>query len=104
MIASTAISIRTSSLTCGAYLPALNSERLTTVSGKAFYAKRKSTVEPVFGIIKEVMGFRRFLLRGLEKVKGEWRLVCLAVQPEAAVRVESGGDCVLMAQKQWKSV
>jgi hypothetical protein len=34
--------------------------------------------EPVFGIIKEVMGFRRFLLRGLEKVKGEWRWVCLA--------------------------
>jgi hypothetical protein len=35
-------------------------------------------VEPVFGIIKEVMGFRRFLLRGLAAVKGEWRLVCLA--------------------------
>jgi hypothetical protein len=52
--------------------------RLKTVEGKAFYAKRKSTVEPVFGLIKEVMGFRRFLLRGLEAVKGEWRLVCLA--------------------------
>jgi hypothetical protein len=35
-------------------------------------------VEPVFGIIQEVMGFRRFRLRGLEAVKGEWRLVCLA--------------------------
>ena len=52
--------------------------RLKTQEGKAFYAQRKSTVEPVFGIIKEVMGFRRFLVRGLEAVKGEWRLVCLA--------------------------
>ena len=52
--------------------------RLKTTEGKAFYAKRKTTVEPVFGIINEVMGFRRFLLRGLEAVKGEWRLVCLA--------------------------
>jgi IS5 family transposase len=52
--------------------------RLKTKAGKAFYAKRKTTSEPVFGIIKEVMGFRRFLLRGLAAVKGEWRLVCLA--------------------------
>jgi len=52
--------------------------RLKTKEGKAFYAKRKTTSEPVFGIIKEVMGFRRFLLRGLEAVKGEWRWVCLA--------------------------
>ena len=42
------------------------------------YGLRQQTVEPVFGIIKEVMGFRRFLLRGLEKVEGEWELVCLA--------------------------
>jgi hypothetical protein len=34
-------------------------------------------VEPVFGQIKEIRGFRRFLLRGLEKIRGEWRLVCL---------------------------
>lgn len=52
--------------------------RLQTEEGKAFYAKRKSTVEPVFGIIKEAMGFRRFLLRGLEAVEGEWTLVCIA--------------------------
>ena len=52
--------------------------RLKTKEGKAFYAKRKTTSEPVFGIIKEVMGFRRFLLRGLEAVTDEWRLVCLA--------------------------
>jgi hypothetical protein len=36
------------------------------------------TVEPVFGIIKSVMGFRQFMLRGLDKVSGEWNLVCLA--------------------------
>lgn len=52
--------------------------RLKTTAGKAFYAKRNTTVEPVFGIIKAVMGFRRFLRRGLDAVKGEWRLVCLA--------------------------
>lgn len=53
-------------------------ERLNTVSGREIYAKRKCTVEPVFGIIKAVLGFRQFLLRGLEKVRGEWSLVCLA--------------------------
>ena len=52
--------------------------RLQTEAGKEVYAKRKSTVEPVFGIIKEVMGFRRFMLRGLEAVTGEWTLVCIA--------------------------
>jgi hypothetical protein len=49
--------------------------RLRTKAGRAFYGKRKSTVEPVFGIIKHVMGFRQFLLRGLRKVAGEWKLV-----------------------------
>lgn len=52
--------------------------RLKTPDGKAVYARRKTTVEPVFGIIKAVMGFRQFSLRGLAKVKGEWRRVCLA--------------------------
>lgn len=52
--------------------------RLKTEEGKEFYGKRKSTVEPVFGIIKEVMGFRHFMLRGVEAVKGEWTLVCIA--------------------------
>lgn len=52
--------------------------RLKTQAGKALYALRKQTVEPVFGIIKSVMGLRQFLLRGLEKVLGEGRLVCLA--------------------------
>lgn len=53
-------------------------EKLRTEAGRALYALRKQTVEPVFGIIKSVMGFRQFLLRGLEKVSGEWDLVCLA--------------------------
>lgn len=46
--------------------------------GQQVYAKRKKTVEPVFGIIKSVMGFTQFLLRGLRAVSGEWSLVCLA--------------------------
>jgi transposase len=51
---------------------------LKTKAGRAAYALRKQTVEPVFGIIKSVMGFRQFLLRGLENVQTEWTLVCLA--------------------------
>lgn len=52
--------------------------RLKTKDGRSIYAKRKSTVEPVFGIIKAIMGFRQFLLRGVESVRGEWSLVCMA--------------------------
>src|SRR4030042_4968885 len=52
--------------------------RLKTAVGKAVYAIRKSTVEPVFGVIKAVMGFDRFLLRGCTAVRGEWDLVCIA--------------------------
>ena len=52
--------------------------KLKTRVGRAAYALRKQTVEPVFGIIKSVMGFRQFLLRGLENVQNEWTLVCLA--------------------------
>ena len=52
--------------------------RLKTKAGRAAYGQRKQTVEPVFGIIKSVMGFRQFLLRGLDNVKNEWTLVCLA--------------------------
>ena len=54
------------------------SHKLKTKAGRALYASRKQTVEPVFGIIKSVMGFRQFLLRGLVLVTGEWSLVCLA--------------------------
>jgi transposase len=52
--------------------------KLQTELGKAIYGLRKSTVEPVIGIIKEVWGFRQFSLRGLEAAAGEWGLVCLA--------------------------
>ncbi len=52
--------------------------RLQTPEGKALYAKRKCTPEPVFGIIKSALGFRQFLLRGLENARGEWSLVTMA--------------------------
>jgi transposase len=51
--------------------------KVRTPEGKALYARRKVIVEPVFGQIKEARGFRRFLLRGLAAIRGEWRLVCL---------------------------
>src|SRR5215510_10132035 len=61
--------------------PATGQERMAakvrTPAGKALYARRKVIVEPVFGQIKEARGFRRFLLRGLATIRGEWRLVCL---------------------------
>jgi len=50
---------------------------MATLAGRAAYARRKQTVEPVFGIIKSVLGFRQFSLRGLRKVTGEWNLVYL---------------------------
>ena len=52
--------------------------KLRTEIGQAIYRLRKCTVEPVIGIIKEVLGFRQFSLRGLKAVAGEWCLVCLA--------------------------
>jgi len=52
--------------------------RLATPEGKRLYGLRKHTPEPVFGIIKSVLGFRQFLLRGLDKVRGEWSLVTMA--------------------------
>jgi len=52
--------------------------KLKSAIGKAIYGLRKCTVEPVIGIIKEVLGFRQFSLRGEQAVAGEWRLVCLA--------------------------
>ena len=52
--------------------------KLRTTAGRAIYARRKAIVEPVNGQIKEARGFRRFLLRGLDKVRAEWALVCTA--------------------------
>ena len=54
-------------------------ERLKTPEGKAHYRRRKVIPEPVFGWIKQALGFRRFSMRGLERVKAEWDLICLAV-------------------------
>jgi hypothetical protein len=61
--------------------PATVQERMAakvrTPAGKALYARRKVIVEPVFGQSKEARGFRRFLLRGLDAIRGAWRLICL---------------------------
>jgi transposase len=51
--------------------------KLQTKAGSAIYAARKSIVEPVFGQIKQARGFRQFLLRGIEKVRAEWAIVCM---------------------------
>ena len=53
-------------------------DKLATEEGKAIYKKRASTIETIFGVIKSVLGFRGFSLRGKEKVTGEWELVCLS--------------------------
>jgi transposase len=63
--------------------------RLKTREGRALYALRKSTVEPVIGIIKSVMKFRQFLLRGVDHVSGEWNLVCLAYNVKRMHRMQS---------------
>jgi len=54
-------------------------DRLKSAVGRARYRRRKAIVEPVIGWIKEVLGFRRFSLRGVVKARGEWNVVCLAV-------------------------
>jgi transposase len=50
--------------------------KLRTVKGRATYAKRKGIIEPIFGQLKQVLGFRQFSLRGLAAMRGEWRLMC----------------------------
>ena len=62
----------------GAKMSEVLKHRMGTKAGKEKYKLRQQTVEPVFGIIKSVLGFRRFLLRGLQKVQLEWTLVCVA--------------------------
>ena len=52
-------------------------QKVTCPAGRMLYARRKVIVEPVFGPIKQAMGFRRFSLRGLAKVAAEWGIVCL---------------------------
>src|SRR4051812_35150975 len=50
--------------------------KLRTKKGRAVYAKRKGIIEPIFGQLKQVLGFRQFSMRGLDSMRGEWRLVC----------------------------
>jgi hypothetical protein len=64
--------------------------RLKTKEGRKIFSRRKCTIEPVFGIIKHVMGFRQFLLRGLESVRGEWRLVCMSWNIKRLHKIMSG--------------
>jgi len=63
--------------------------KLQTEIGRAIYRLRKRTVEPVLGIIKEVLGFRQFSLRGLVAVAGEWCLVCLAYNLKRLHRLQT---------------
>jgi hypothetical protein len=63
--------------------------KLETEDGKAEYKKRKQTVEPVFGVIKSAIGFRRFSLRGLNKAATEWTLVTLAYNCKRMVTLEA---------------
>ena len=67
-------------------------QRLRTRKGRALYNLRKQTVEPVFGIIKEVIGFRQFSMRGLEKADLEWTLVCLSYNLKKLFKLQM--DCV----------
>ena len=64
--------------------------KLKTEVGKAIYRLRKCTVEPVLGIIQEVLGFRQFLLRGMAVVAGEWTLVCLGFNLKRMHRLHEG--------------
>jgi len=64
--------------------------KLQTKKGKEVYKKRKETVEPVFGIIKSVMGFRQFMLRGIDKVNTEWSLVRVAYNFKRLHRLMAG--------------
>ena len=63
----------------GASIAEIMAHRLETAVGKALYKLRKETVEPVFGIVKEVLGFRRFSMRGKAKANTEWDLVTLSM-------------------------
>ena len=66
-------------------------ERLASPEGRARYRRRKTIVEPVFGWIKHALGFRRFSVRGETRVRGEWNLVCLAVNLKHWHRLQLAG-------------
>jgi transposase len=69
-------------------LTAAMRRKLATKRGRKQYKKRKGIVEPVFGWVKRVLGFRAFSLRGLRKVAGEWSLVCLALNLRRMAAIE----------------
>jgi transposase len=78
--------------------------RLKTAEGKEHYARRKSTVEPVFGIIKHVIGFRQFMLRGLKAVQGEWTLVCIAFNLKRLHTLKGVKKAAEVVASMWLSV
>jgi transposase len=79
----------------GASVSEVMRHRLQSAAGKALYKLRQQTVEPVFGIIKSVLGFRQFLLRGTAKVSTEWTLVCLAYNFKRLHRLGAGPKLAL---------
>ena len=68
-------------------------EKLASEEGRALYKLRRQTVEPVFGVIKAVLGFAGFSLRGLDKVEGEWTLVALFEYTVASHTRRAGRRC-----------
>ena len=76
-------------------------KRLETKEGQALYKQRKQTIEPVFGIIKEVLGFRRFSMRGKYKVETEWCLICLSYNLKKLFTLK-GGVCPEKARTRRK--
>jgi len=68
--------------------------KLRTIRGRTIYGKRKEVVEPVFGQIKHVRGFRRFLFRGFERVCAEWKIICLG---HNLLKLFKNGRCPQMA-------
>lgn len=81
----------------GAGMDEVMRHRLATTAGKQKYKLRQQTVEPVFGIIKSVLGFRGFLLRGVEKVRLKWTLVSLAYNLKRLHRLAGVGKVALAA-------
>jgi transposase len=79
----------------GASVSDVMRHRLQSSPGKQLYKLRQQTVEPVFGIIKSVLGFRQFLLRGTAKVSNEWTLVCLAYNLKRLHRLCAGQKLAL---------
>ena len=75
-------------------------DKLKTPAGKVTYRQRACTVEPVLGIIQAVLGFRQFRLRGMEKVSGEWNLVCLAYNLKRLHRLGAG---LKLVPASWKN-